>query len=151
MAEYQVTIDAADLQELFQGDDGVKVLMEKVLNQVLQGQVSEQLQAGPYERTAERQGYRNGTRTRKLTTRVGTLTLRIPQVREGQFSTDLFARYQRSEQALVLALMEMVVNGVSTRKITAITEALCGTEFSKSTVSVLCKRLDPIVTAWNTR
>ena len=99
-------IDAADLQELSQGDDGVKVLMEKVLNQVPQAQASEQLQASPYERTADRQGCRNGTRARKLTTRVGTLTLRIPQIREGQFSTDLFARYQRSEQALVLALME---------------------------------------------
>jgi putative transposase len=151
MAEYQVTIDAADVQELFQGDDGVKILVEKVLNQVLQAQASEQLQAGPYERTADRQGYRNGTRARKLTTRVGTLTLRIPQLREGQFSTDLFARYQRSEQALVLALMEMVVNGVSTRKITAITEELCGTEFSQSTVSALYQRLDPIVTAWNMR
>src|SRR5262249_22805472 len=60
-------------------------------------------------------------------------------------------RYQRSEQALVLALMEMVVNGVSTRKVTAITEELCGTSFSKSTVSALCARLDPLVTAWNER
>ena len=77
--------------------------------------------------------------------------MRIPPLREGQCSTDLFARYQRSEQALVLALMEMVGNRVSTRKITAITEELCGTEFSKSTVSSLCKRLDPIVTAWTTR
>jgi putative transposase len=129
----------------------VKILVEKVLNQVLQAQASEQLQASPYERTADRQGYRNGTRTRKLTTRVGTLTLRIPQVREGQFSTDLFARYQRREQALVLALMERGVNEVSTRKISAITEELCGTEVSTSTVSALCKRWDPIVTAWNTR
>ena len=120
MADYPVTIDAGDLQELFQGDDGVKVLMENGLNQVLQAQATEQLQADPYERTADRQGYRNGTRARKLTTRVGTLTLRIPQLREGQFSTDLFARYPRSEQALVLALMERVINGVSTPKITAI-------------------------------
>ena len=151
MADYQVTIDAADLPNLFRGDDGVKMLMEKVLNQILQAQAAEQLQAAPYERTDDRQGYRNGTRSRKLTTRVGTLTLRIPQLREGQLSTELFARYQRREQALVLALMEMVVNGVSTRKISAITEELCGTAFSKSTVSALCQRLDPVVTAWNTR
>lgn len=59
--------------------------------------------------------------------------------------------YQRSEQALILAMMEMVVNGVSTRKVSQVTEELCGTEFSKSTVSELCKRLDPIVTAWNNR
>jgi len=82
---------------------------------------------------------------------VGTLTLRIPLLHEGQLSTELFARYQRSEQALVLALMEMVIHGVSTRKISAITEELCGTEFSESTVSALCQRLDPVVTAWNAR
>ncbi len=86
-----------------------------------------------------------------LTTRVGTLTLRVPRLRSGPFSTDIFARYQRSEQALVLALLEMVINGISTRKVTKITEELCGTEFSKSTISDLCKRLDPIVQAWNNR
>jgi transposase-like protein len=71
----------------------------------------------------------------------------VPRIRGGKFSTELFARYQRSEQALVLALMEMVVNGVSTRKVAKVTEKLCGTEFSKSTVSDLCKQLDPIVDA----
>ncbi len=73
------------------------------------------------------------------------------QLRNGNFSTELFARYQRSELALVLALVEMVIQGVFTRKVTAITEELCGAEFSKSTVSELCKRLDPIVEGWNTR
>ncbi|MDT2249515.1 transposase [Paenibacillus larvae] len=71
-------------------------------------------------------------------------------MRGGKFD-ELFSRYQRSEQALILAMMEMVVNGVSTRKVSQVTEELCGTEFSKSTVSDLCKRLDPIVTAWNNR
>ncbi|EJY54500.1 transposase mutator type [Alicyclobacillus hesperidum URH17-3-68] len=127
------------------------MLLEKVLNQVLNAQASEQLQAEPYERSEDRQGYRNGTRPHPLTTRVGTLTLRVPRLRNGNFSTELFARYQRSEQALLLALVEMVIQGVSTRKIAAITEELCGTEFSKSTVSELCKRLDPIVQAWNGR
>ena len=151
MAEYQITIDGQTVQGLFQGDSGLAKLLEQVSNQVLQAQVSEQLGAERYERTEERQGYRNGVRPRQLTTRVGKLTLRVPQVRDGQFSPELFARYQRSEQALVLALMEMVVNGVSTRKVTAITEELCGTSFSKSTVSALCARLDPLVTAWNER
>ena len=126
-------------------------LLESVLNQVLEAQATEQLKAEPYERTEERQGYRNGSYPHQLTTRVGTITLRVPRIRGGKFSTELFARYQRSEQALVLALMEMVVNGVSTRKVAQITEELCGTEFSKSTVSELCKRLDPVVTAWNNR
>ena len=96
-------------------------------------------------------GHRNGYKPRKLNTRVGTLNLRVPQVRDGEFSTELFRRYQRSEQALVLALMEMVVNGVSTRKVAKITEELCGTEFSASTVSNLCKQLDPIVEKWKSR
>jgi putative transposase len=151
MPDYQITSDGETVQGLFQGDAGLAKLLERVLNQVLEAQVSEQLGAERYERTEERQGYRNGVRPRQLTTRVGRLTLRVPQVREGQFSPELFARYQRSEQALVLALMEMVVNGVSTRKVTAITEELCGTSFSKSTVSALCARLDPLVAAWNER
>jgi putative transposase len=151
MPDFQITIDGETVQGLFQGDTGLAKLLERVLNQVLEAQVSEHLGAERYERTEERQGYRNGVRPRQLTTRVGKLTLRVPQVRDGQFSPELFARYQRSEQALVLALMEMVVNGVSTRKVTAITEELCGTSFSKSTVSALCARLDPLVTAWNER
>jgi transposase-like protein len=125
--------------------------LEAVVNQVLNAQVAEQLQAAPYERSEQRQGYRNGYKPRQLTTRVGALTLLVPQVRDGQFSTELFARYQRSEQALVLTLMEMVVNGVSTRKVARITEELCGTSFAKSTVSDLCKGLDPLVQAWNER
>lgn len=125
--------------------------MEQVLNQISQAQATEQLKAHPYERTEERQGYRNGTLPHTLLIGVGSLNLRVPRPRNGQFSTDLFFRYQRSEQVLVLALMEMVINGVSTRNITKITEGLCGTEFSKSTVSDLCNQLDPIVQAWNNR
>ncbi|WP_206920216.1 IS256 family transposase, partial [Alicyclobacillus suci] len=139
------------MKDLFLQDGGVAKLVEQVLNQVLQAQVTEQLKASPYERTDERRGYRNGTLPHPITTRVGRLILQVPRIRNGEFSTELFARYQRSEQALVIALMEMVINGVSTRKVAQITEELCGTEFSKSTVSALCKRLDPIVAAWNER
>ncbi|ACV58542.1 IS256 family transposase [Alicyclobacillus acidocaldarius] len=151
MAQYQITVDDEILEGLFQRDGGVAKLVESVVNQILQAQVQEQLKAAPYERTKERQGYRNGTVTRTLTTRVGRLVLRVPRVRNGQFSTELFARYQRSEQAFIIALMEMVVNGVSTRDVAKITEQLCGTTFSKSTVSELCKRLDPIGQGWNHR
>lgn len=151
MTQYQVTVDEAMVQQVLQRDDGLAELVRAVLDQILEAQVTEQLQAGRYERSAERQGYRNGIRPRRLTTRVGTLELQVPQVRDGGFSTELFARYQRSEQALVLALLEMVVNGVSTRKVQRITDELCGTSFSKSTVSALCQRLDPLVAAWNER
>ncbi len=151
MTQYQVTLNAQTLQRLFSSDGQLAQLLESILNQVLEAQVGEQLQADRYERSEQRQGYRNGYKPRHLTTRVGTLTLRVPQVREGGFSTDLFARYQRSEQALILTLMEMVVNGVSTRKVAQITEELCGREFAKSTVSALCQGLDPLVVAWNER
>src|SRR5258707_1417646 len=143
MTNHQITLNEQTLQRLFTGDRQLARLLESILNQVLEAQVSEHLQTGRYERTEERQGYRNGYKPRQLTTRVGTLTLQVPQVREGGFSPELFARYQRSEQALILTLMEMVVNGVSTRKVARITEELCGHEFSKSTVSELCNGLDP--------
>jgi Transposase and inactivated derivatives len=154
MAQYQITLDEQLLHQLFIGESreaGVAALLETVLNQVLKAQATEQLQAEHYERTEERKGYRNGTYPHTLTTRVGKLTLRVPRFRDGAFSTELFARYQRSEQALVLALMEMVINGVSTRKVTRVTEELCGAEFSKSTVSELCKELDPIIQEWAQR
>lgn len=151
MAQYQITLSDDVLKGLFASDNGLASLLEQVLNQILQAQATEQLQAEPYERSADRQGYRNGTRPHSITTRVGTLVLRVPRLRNGTFSPELFARYQRSEQALLLALMEMVINGVSTRKIAAITEELCGETLSKSTVSALCQRLDPVVQGWNAR
>jgi transposase-like protein len=138
-------------------------LVEQMLNQVLEAQMSEHIGAARYERSPDRQTYRNGHRLRQLTTRVGRLTLRVPQTRDGSFSTELFARYQRSEQALVLALIrpgpgrQMTLQGVSTRKVTKITEELCGTSFSplwisgKSTVSRLCQQLDARVSAWRER
>ena len=135
MAGYEVSVGKELLPGLLSGQDGLAKLVEAVLNQILEAQVTEALGAERHERTEERAGYRNGTRARTLYTRVGPVTLQVPQTRDGSFSTDIFKRYQRSEQAFVLALMEMVVQGVSTRKVSAITEELCGTSFSKSTVS----------------
>ncbi|MGB9840696.1 IS256 family transposase [Thermovenabulum sp.] len=154
MAQYNITIDSEILHHLLlkgTKDEGMAKLLESVFNQILQAQATEQIKAEPYERTEERQDYRNGYYHRNLITRVGTLTLKVPRLRNGKLTTEIFSRYQRSEQALLLALMEMVVNGVSTRKIEEITYELCGTEFSKSTISELCKNLDPIVEGWNSR
>jgi len=151
MAGYDVTVGKDLIPGLLSGPDGLSKLIESVLNQILEAQVSESLNAERYERQDERTGYRNGYRTRQLYTRVGPITLQVPQTRDGSFSTDIFQRYQRSEQAFVLALMEMVVNGVSTRKVTQITEELCGVSFSKSTVSSLCSGLDVRVRAFNER
>ena len=151
MAGYDVTVGKDLLPNLLNSQDGLAKLVEAVLNQVLEAQVTESLGADRHERTEERQGYRNGYRPRTLFTRIGPVTLQVPQMRDGSFSTDIFKRYQRSEQAFVLALMEMVVQGVSTRKVSAITEELCGVSFSKSTVSSLCAGLEPRVRAFNER
>jgi putative transposase len=150
MSQYQITLDESDLLSLFDGQ-GLKTLAEQVLNQVLHAQASEQLRAHPHERTQERQGYRNGYRERPLVTRIGTLTLQVPKLRQGTFRPELFERWQRSETALFSVLVEMVVQGVSTRKVSAVVEELCGLEVSKSFVSDLCQSLDPLVWAWRER
>lgn len=151
MAGFDITVEKDLLPGLLGGQDGLAKLVESVLNQILEAQVTESLGADRHERSEDRTGYRNGYRARTLYTRVGPVTLQVPQTRDGSFSTDIFKRYQRSEQAFVLALMEMVVNGVSTRKVSAITEELCGASFSKSTVSNLCAGLDPRVRSFNER
>jgi transposase-like protein len=110
--------------------------------------MNEALGAQKGERTPERLGYRSGYYGRTLITRVGKLELRVPQDREGRFSTELFERYQRSERALVATLAEMYVQGVSTRKVKAITEELCGHAFSASAISAINQRLDESLAAF---
>lgn len=122
--------------------DFLKPIVREVLQQVLEGEMDEALQASKGERNSSRLGYRSGYYNRTLVTRVGKLELRIPQDRQGRFSTELFERYQRSEKALVSALAEMYVMGVSTRKVKKITEELCGHQFSASTISAINKKLD---------
>lgn len=151
MAGIDVSVGRELLPGLLGSQDGLAKLVEAVLNQVLEAQVTESLGADRHERSEGREGYRNGHRARTLYTRVGPVTLLVPQTRDGSFSTEIFKRYQRSEQAFVLALMEMVVQGVSTRKVSAITEELCGASFSKSTVSALCVGLDARVRGFNER
>jgi len=129
----------------------LRELVERVLQELLEAEMTEHVGAAPYERSEGRKGHRNGHKPRTLRTRVGTLNLLVPRDREGTFSTRLFSRYQRNEKALVLALMEMYVEGVSTRKVKDITEELCGTSFSKSTVSHLAAGLDAELAAWRGR
>jgi putative transposase len=139
-------------QEALLDDAGfLKEVLERVLQEWLEAEMTEHVGAVPYERAAGRKGHRNGHKPRSLRTRVGTLNLLVPQDREGTFSTRLFSRYQRNEKALCLALMEMYVEGVSTRKVKDVTEALCGTSFSKSTVSHLAAELDAQLGAWRSR
>jgi len=131
--------------------DKLREIVQDLLQEMLEGEMTEALGAGKSERSEGRIGYRSGHYNRTLITRVGKLELRVPQDRDGRFSTELFERYQRSEQALVAALAEMYVQGVSTRKVKAITEELCGHSFSASTISAINKRLDESLTAFARR
>lgn len=145
MTQINLTLYDQIVKDLFLSQDGKAViqLLEQVLNAILNAQAEEAIGSKLYERNPKRQTYRNEYRPREFTTRVGTLELHIPKLRNGTSSTNLFERYQSSEQAFQLALMEMVIQGVSTRKIAEITETLCGHTFSASTISTLCKKLDP--------
>lgn len=130
-------------KEWVSGDrDLMKALMKEALQEVLEAEMTEFLGAAPSERSETRSGYRAGYYHRGLVTRIGKLELRVPRDRSGEFSTALFERYARSEKALVAALAEMYVQGVSTRKVKAITEELCGHGFSASAVSAINKSLD---------
>jgi len=136
-------ISQEDLRQLLAEDrDLLKVIVEQSVQQILEAEMEEALQAGKSERTATRLGYRAGYYSRMLVTRVGPIELRIPQDRQGRFRTEVFERYQRSEKALVAAMLEMYVQGVSTRKVKTITEELCGHEFSSSTISRIVQKLD---------
>jgi putative transposase len=127
---------------LLEDRDFLREIVQEALQLILEQEMEETLQAAKGERTPQRLGYRAGYYPRILVTRVGKLELRVPQDRQGRFSTRLFERYQRSERALVQALAEMYVKGVSTRKVKAITEELCGHEFSASAISQINQQMD---------
>ena len=152
MAKDHRRLNAELAQEVLLDDPGfLRGIVERVVQQLLEAEMTHHIGAAPYERTERRTGQHNGYKRRTLRTRVGTLDLLVPQDREGTFSTRLFSRYQRNEKALVLALMEMYVEGVSTRKVKEVTEELCGTSFSKSLVSSLAGSLDSELEAWRKR
>ncbi|MER9807349.1 transposase, partial [Mesorhizobium sp. M0133] len=134
---------------LLSNPEGLHEVIRAVMQEVLEAEMEEALGASKGERTPERLGYRSGYYGRTLVTRVGKLELRVPQDRAGHFSTELFERYQRSERALVATLAE--IQGVSTRKVKAITEELCGHAFSASSISAINKRLDESLKAFAER
>jgi transposase-like protein len=136
---------------LAESADPIREVVQATLQQILECEMDELLQARRGERSEERTGYRSGSYERAFITRVGKLELRVPQDRAGRFRTELFERYQRSEKALFAALTEMYVQGVSTRKVKAITEELCGHTFSASSISEITKKLDDQLEAFATR
>jgi transposase-like protein len=143
MTERKGKAEGIDVKALLARDDAfLRTVVKTALQEFLEAEMTDAVGAGKGERTANRLGYRSGYYGRTLITRVGKLELRVPQDRDGRFSTELFERYQRSERALVAALAEMYVQGVSTRKVKAITEELCGHSFSASSISAINKKLD---------
>ncbi len=153
MAQLNITLNQEEILQLLLEDrgDAFKSILQTSLNKILQVESSEQLKAAPYERSEDRTDSRNGTRERELNTRIGRIVLHVPRHRNVPFKTLVFDNYSRSEAALIASMAEMVVNGVSTRKVSRVMETLCGTSFSKSTVSEVCRDLDKAVAEFRTR
>lgn len=154
MAQLNITLTQDEILQLLANDRNAAFakLLQESLNSILKAESTAQLGAEPYERTEERKGSRNGFRDRPLTTRIGTITLSVPKHRDGEaFHTLVFDNYGRSEAALIVTMAEMVVKGVSTRKVSQVMETLCGKTYSKSTVSAACKELDEKVKEFRER
>ena len=153
MAQLNITLSQDEILQLLSDnrEDAFKLLLQESLNSILQAESKEQLKADKYERSNERTDSRNGSRERQLTTRIGTIELVVPRHRNVPFKTLIFDNYQRSEAALVSTMAEMVINGVSTRKVAKVVENLCGTTYSKSMVSEVCKDLDHSVNEFKNR
>lgn len=153
MTQVNITLSQEEVLQVLSGnrDDAFKLLVERILNAVMLMESEEQLGASRHERTTDRQDYRNGTRARVLNTRIGSLTLDVPRHRNQPFHTMVFENYQRSEASLIATMVQMVIAGVSTRKVSKVVETLCGTSYTKSTVSDLCKKLDSEIAAFKSR
>ncbi len=140
---------AAELAE--KGLEAVPELMRVLINNAMQVERSKYLQAGEYERTEDRKGHANGYKPKTVKTRIGEITFAVPQVREGGFYPSALEKGLRSERALMITLAEMYVQGVSTRKVKAITEQLCGVEISAMQVSRATAQLDEVLQEWRER
>lgn len=153
MAQLNITLNQDEILQLLLADreEAFRKLPQRTLNDILKVESQEQLQSAPYERSDNRLDSRNGLRAKELKTRIGRITLAVPRHRNVPFKTLIFDNYARSEAALVAALAEMVVNGVSTRKVSRVIESLSGTNVSKSSVSEICKNLDKEVESFRNR
>ena len=154
MTQVHFTLNSDEIQKIINDsvqDHLAKDILTTIFNQLMEDQRSEYIQADEYERSITRKSQRNGYYERDYTTRIGTLELKVPRTRDGDFSPTVFERYQRNEKALLASMLEMYVSGVSTRKVSKVVEQLCGKSVSKSFVSSLTKELDPMVRKWQNR
>ena len=144
-------VDTAVELIMQEGFEGLGEAVRTLINEAMRIERSRHLGAGPWERAEERQGYANGYKAKTVRSRLGELTLAVPQARDGSFYPSARERGFRSERALKLALAEIYIQGVSTRKVAKITEELCGFEVSSTEVSRCMKLLDEDLTAWRRR
>ena len=133
------------------GFEGMANAMQILLNEAMRLERNEYIGAEPYERTDQRRGYANGFKAKTVNSRVGKLELKVPQTRDGDFYPSALERGERSERALKLAVAEMYVQGVSTRKVAKITSELCGLEVTSTQVSRAAKLLDEELEIWRNR
>ena len=133
------------------GFDGIAETMRIMMDSAMKIDRGRYLQAEPYQRTPDRQSYANGFKPKAIKTTAGEIMLAIPQTRDSRFYPSSLERGLRSERALKIALAEMYIQGVSTRKVTKITEQLCGFEVTSSEVSRASKELDVQLTSWRNR
>lgn len=153
MAQLNLTLNQEEIQALFSSgsSEAFRRLLERTLNEILKVESTEQLHAGRYERIETRVDTRNGFYQRSLTTRIGRIQLEVPRHRHEPFESQIFSNYTRSESALILCMTEMVINGVSTRRVSKVVEQLCGKSFSRSSISGMCKTLGAAVEEFRTR
>lgn len=134
------------------GFDGMLEVMKQLFNLAMIAERNSVLKAKPYERTVTRIGYANGFKPKQVKTRLGSMTVAIPQVRgDVEFYPSALEKGSRMDRALVMCLCEIYVNGVSTRKVTEILQKLCGTQISSMEVSRACEKLEPTLKAWRER
>jgi len=154
MTQLNITLNFDDLKDAVLNSNMEAVLKSTIVilfNEIMEKERDTYLQAAAYERSTERLDYRNGYYERDLVISIGRISLKVPRTRNGEFSPSIFEKYARCDKALVLSMLEMVVNGVSTRKVTNVVEQLCGENVSKSFVSSLTKKLDPVINEWANR
>jgi putative transposase len=146
------TLPAEILEQIAaEGLEALPEMIQILINEAMRLEREHYLGARPYERSPERKGYANGYKPKTVKTRVGKIQFEVPQVRQGQFYPEALEKGLRSERALTLALAEMYVQGVSTRRVAAITEQLCGTAVTSMQVSRASEQLDEVLEAWRNR
>ncbi len=141
MAQLNITLNQEEILLLLADnrEETFRKLLEASLNRILSAESTARLGAERYERSEGRTDSRNSVRERPLNTRIGRIVLQVPRHQNQPFKTLLFDNYSRREAALIASMAKMVVNGISTRKISTVMETLCGTSYSKSTLSEVCR------------